>query len=1042
MNKTRISAVLLTVVMLVSMFSCMVLPAAAELGSGLGSPVSIEEVDEAYGGKALPNQYIVVNDDWRDMTGKVYIKLDGQIYGVYMGTQAFAELADAVNLAKAGDVIYVAPGSYINAVTINEPGNNLKIYGPNAGISPNAANVMDPNPARPGASAATSAPGDPDLANEAVLRKSLSIAYSKENIVLDGFYLADNWTWANGGNQQYRNGIFFRNNIINAPVANVFQVTTNGRAWTGNLVIENNRVLSGTNLVQQGAAIDTKILNNYINISGQIAVLNSASNGSIGDSILIDGNYINSALGLLQFTHDQGSAYNDQAVLFGATIRNNTVANAAAGPLVNFKFDGRWTLPGTNVNITGNTIYGIDDGVTPFVFYYKTFFGNHVTFRHFININDNYLDLPAGTSLVTSDVNGVLNVSKNYYTGGITPEQIVVDTQVSDTDVVLYPYYTNPEMTQTYGECRIENVVDGYKGVINHEKATVQLDVTGKNTDVLDLTQILDVSAGCNWKVYAEKTLNTPVDPENAYLSGAQTDLYVLVTPAGDDGVGTLYAVKILREVGNKAELLDVLFDASVAAPAVNGTTWTYAINADQLFLNYDLKVSAGATCTLYADSACTKALEDLNGYIPYGGYTVYAKLVSEDGKAAKTYTVVFNRPASSLDPTVITANCDKGDVIIRNDVNKLFSYLTGYSAEATYNFVTTAGSTYRVLKGTTEVSSSANVRAIKLAPSTNNFTVEVKDAKGKTNVIALVVENGIPSTDATVVNVVEHAASIADGVIAFTAGGNPISFTLTTRNAFATCKVYADANKKLELTYSSSTETDANGKTMETRTFSAPSEHKNNVYYVVCTAEDGVTTREYKLIISKNMLITPYDDLTDLNAWYADYVREATELGLMEGSKNAAGQNVYRAGDNVTRQEMAVIVSRLMGVNAACYADVKVPYVDAASIPEWAAGYVKACYYNGYIQGASVNGVSYYQPQKNITREEVMAIFARLYNLTGKAELSGYTDVKSVSPWALSAVEAVVESGLIEGHDNKLMPKANITRAEIATIVVLASKL
>jgi len=1040
MNKTRISAILLTVVMLVSMLSCMVLPAAAEMGSGLGSPVAIEEVAQGVGGAKLPTNIKVVNDDWFEKTGYVYIKLDGQVYRVVMGQQAFAELADAVSAAKSTDVIYVAPGNYTAAVTFMK--SNIKVFGPNAGVSPNAANMVDPNPARPGASAVNSAPGTDLLANEAVLRKPINVAYSMIGLTFDGLYFADTFAFVNTGNQQYRNGLYFRNNIINAPVANVFQLTTNGRAWSSDVVIEGNRVLSGTNLVQNGAAINTKILNNYINIGGQVVLLNSASNGSIGDSVLIDGNYINSAAGLLQFTADLTS-YNAQTVLFGVTVSNNVVADAPAGPLVNFKFDGQWTLPGTNVNIIGNTIKGVDDGVTPFVFYYKTFFGNAVTFRHIININENYVDLPVGTPLVSSDVNGVLNVSKNYYTNGITADQIVVDKEISDTDIVLYPYYTNPEMTETAGDCRIESVAAGYNGVIDQTAHTVTMNVTGKNLDVLDLTQILTASAGCTGKVFSDKTLNTVVDPTAAYLDGAETHLYVLLSPAGDDGVGTLYEVTILREVGTKAQLLDIVFDRVMGAPAVNGTNWTYAVDTNQLFVNYDMKVSAGATYTLYADSACTKELEDTNGYIPYGGYTVYVKVVSEDAKATATYAVVFNRNASSLDPTVITADCDKGDVVVRNDVNKLYSYLTGFVSEVTYDLTTTAGSTYRILKGTTEVSSSANVRAIALVGGTNNFTVEVKDAKGKTNVIALVVENGIPSSDATITNVPEHSAGIADGVIAFTNGNNPVNFSFTTRNAFATCQVFADATKKIELTYSSNKITDPEtGKTIENRSFSAPNAHKTNVYYVVCTAEDGVTKKEYKLVISKNLLPTTYADITDLNAWYADYVLEATEKGLMEGSKNEAGENIYRPGDQVTRQEMAVIVSRLMGVNGACYADVAIPYADAASIPEWAAGYVKACYFNGYIQGAAVNGVSYYQPQKNITREEVMAIFARLYNLTGSADLSGYTDVNSVSPWALNAVKAVVESGLIEGSDNKLMPKANITRAEIATIVVCASKL
>ena len=73
-------------------------------------------------------------------------------------------------------------------------------------------------------------------------------------------------------------------------------------------------------------------------------------------------------------------------------------------------------------------------------------------------------------------------------------------------------------------------------------------------------------------------------------------------------------------------------------------------------------------------------------------------------------------------------------------------------------------------------------------------------------------------------------------------------------------------------------------------------------------------------------------------------------------------------------------------------------------------------------------------RPNDNITREEVMAIIARAYDLTGEnANLSAFTDGSDVSSWAVNAVSALVENGIVNGSNGKLNPKNNITREEFA---------
>lgn len=76
-------------------------------------------------------------------------------------------------------------------------------------------------------------------------------------------------------------------------------------------------------------------------------------------------------------------------------------------------------------------------------------------------------------------------------------------------------------------------------------------------------------------------------------------------------------------------------------------------------------------------------------------------------------------------------------------------------------------------------------------------------------------------------------------------------------------------------------------------------------------------------------------------------------------------------------------------------------------------------------------------RPNDNITREEVMAIIARAYDLSGEnGNLSAFIDGSTVSSWAVNAVSALVENGIVNGSNGKLNPKNNITREEFAQLL------
>ncbi|WP_240414707.1 S-layer homology domain-containing protein [Paenibacillus periandrae] len=79
------------------------------------------------------------------------------------------------------------------------------------------------------------------------------------------------------------------------------------------------------------------------------------------------------------------------------------------------------------------------------------------------------------------------------------------------------------------------------------------------------------------------------------------------------------------------------------------------------------------------------------------------------------------------------------------------------------------------------------------------------------------------------------------------------------------------------------------------------------------------------------------------------------------------------------------------------------------------------------------------FEPERNITRAEFAALAVRSLGLTSAAPASTFKDVKS-DAWYASAVATATYAGIINGYeDNTFRPDAQITREELAAIVIRA---
>ena len=172
---------------------------------------------------------------------------------------------------------------------------------------------------------------------------------------------------------------------------------------------------------------------------------------------------------------------------------------------------------------------------------------------------------------------------------------------------------------------------------------------------------------------------------------------------------------------------------------------------------------------------------------------------------------------------------------------------------------------------------------------------------------------------------------------------------------------------------------------------------------------------------------------------WARFYISQLYFQGILKGAQTDAGDVVYRPDDSMTRQEFLVALIRWLGVDAAAYADVELPFADETQIADWAMDAVKAAYALEYFTGSAKNGKVYAEPGASITREAAMTILARTADVSSDSDaLEDFPDNSKVSDWARPALTAMVEQGVINGIGGKLQPQGMVTRAQVAKMLFM----
>ena len=177
-----------------------------------------------------------------------------------------------------------------------------------------------------------------------------------------------------------------------------------------------------------------------------------------------------------------------------------------------------------------------------------------------------------------------------------------------------------------------------------------------------------------------------------------------------------------------------------------------------------------------------------------------------------------------------------------------------------------------------------------------------------------------------------------------------------------------------------------------------------------------------------------PAGQFSDVPAshWAYAYVEELAGAGLVNGM----GDGTFAPDSSMTRGQLVTLLGRLAGVDTGDYG--------GSPFPDVAAGQ----YYAPYVAWAKSRGIvnglddGNFYPDNSISREQIAAVVVRFAQDAGvqlpSAAVDQFPDHDSISAWAVDAVYAARQAGLINGRaeNGNFDPGGNANRAEVCAIV------
>lgn len=179
-------------------------------------------------------------------------------------------------------------------------------------------------------------------------------------------------------------------------------------------------------------------------------------------------------------------------------------------------------------------------------------------------------------------------------------------------------------------------------------------------------------------------------------------------------------------------------------------------------------------------------------------------------------------------------------------------------------------------------------------------------------------------------------------------------------------------------------------------------------------------------------------DNMTIYTKWEKEEVNPpldtAEHFAYIIGYPTEDGSKLVRPDAGITREEIATIFYRLLKdeTRNSLFTDEN-DFSDVAK-DRWSNKAISTMAKGGYLTGYPDRT---FEPAKEVTRAEVVAIATRFYNVTSDSAVASSALADIDGHWAKANINYAVEQGWINGYeDGTFKPNQTITRAEVMKIV------
>lgn len=184
-----------------------------------------------------------------------------------------------------------------------------------------------------------------------------------------------------------------------------------------------------------------------------------------------------------------------------------------------------------------------------------------------------------------------------------------------------------------------------------------------------------------------------------------------------------------------------------------------------------------------------------------------------------------------------------------------------------------------------------------------------------------------------------------------------------------------------------------------------------------------------------KNYLaVGEYSDVAK-NAWYYDYVRYVSQMGLMNGMD----KTTFSPSQSMTRAMVVTVLYRMSQ-------DEQTYEANFTDVPS-------KSYYTKAVAWAQAKGIAAgypdgtFRPNLTVDRAQLAVFLYRFarhqgYDVSATAELDQFRDAKSIPSYAVKALQWAAGEKIFQGSGGMLRPLNSATRAEVAKVLTVFHRL